>query len=163
MPSLFEQLNKSYEEGIGKLEEDRVKISCKLKETISTMEKCTSKTIEDNQIERNQIKEKLNAALRSYKSGQENYEKLAKQLDMQSLSFDQQTAGQKLMKSANDQLLSKYEQEAVNSYQEEQLANLLNEREELKGKLSSLEQTVEAYVQKEAAYKETLIKVRFSR
>lgn len=117
------------------------------------MEKTTSKTIEDNQIERSQIKEKLNGALRSYRSGQENFEKLIKQLDSQSLSssFDQQTAtaGQKLVKSANDQLLNRYEQEAV---------NLLNEREELKSKLASLEQCVEQYVQKEAAYKETLIK-----
>lgn len=123
------------------------------------MEKCTSKTIEDNQIERNQIKEKLNGALRSFRACQENYEKMIKRMDSQSLaSTDQQIASEKLMKSANDQLLNSYEQQAVNSYQEEQLANLLNEREELKGKLAGLEQCVEQYVQKEAAYKETLIK-----
>lgn len=122
------------------------------------MQQCTSKTIEDNQLERNQIKDKINEAFKSYKSSKENYEKLIKQWNSQNkTSFDEQT-NQKLMKSANDQLLNQFEQEAVNKYKEEQLANLLNEREELKSKLSNLEQTVEQYVQKEAAYKETLIK-----
>ena len=127
------------------------------------MEQCTSKTIEDNQIERNQIKDKLNDVIKSCKFSQDNYENLIKQTNTQQ-SFDtfgqEQSilANQKLIKSANNQLLNKYEQEAVSNYQEEQLANLLKEREELKSKLGNLEQFIEQYVQKETAYKETLLK-----
>lgn len=129
------------------------------------MEKCTSKTIEENQIEQNNIKERLNKALDSFKSSQEHYDKLVRQissfeLDDAVLHNGEKNENQqrKFMKSANDQLLNKYEQEAVSKYQEEQISNLLNEREELKNRLNALEKSVEQFVQKEAAYKETLVK-----